>query len=403
MLAAWKIAAIVISVIVVVGLALGLGLGLGLKSKSTTPSPISTVTPTITVTPTPSPVPAIINSTYTYVPYNVGLVESFCMIINRDTSVPVRSIALGDNHLPFNIVVAPNLKTAYILNVGTNDISILDITNPDTVTTISGTIDLTTALPSAAPFCGIITPDGKWLFVGTAGITGKVIQIQLSDNTVKRVIDNAPDFYNLQSIVVNPEGTMLYVSNETTARGFVPIDISDPETPVVKPKVVVPTIGSQELNNLVITSDGLFLYMIPNNIVDPNVYQYDIKTETLNESTNTITGGVDINRIGISPDNKTLYAVSNGTNPGACNLFTIDIAANYASTFIPMYVPTTTDVSASVQATSDMILTTASNISAIDGRINRFNTSSVPLVPPITTPIGALFQVASPFLIFGQT
>lgn len=404
MLAGWKIALIVISVVIVVGLALGLGLYFGLRSTSTENS--NEITPTPTPTITPSPVPGIIESDYVYVPYIVSVPanDAFIMIINNDTNIPERSISLANGSFPLQVVLAPDLKTAYVCQAGLNSIGILDITHPDTVSGLSGSIDLTSSLlPGQSPVVGVITPDGKWLYIGTSGNPARVIQIQLSDNTVTKLLDNGPDFYKIPSIIVNPLGTMLYVANETTSRGFVPIDIADPQNPIIKPFVVVPTVGSQEMNNLVMSYDGLFIYIIPNNIVDPNVYQYNIVTEVLNESSSTIASGMNINYIAISPDNTTLYAVSGAANPDSCNLFTIDITNNYDSTFVPMYVPASgTDTSSSVQANSNLLLTTGFNLSSGDGKINRFNTSSVPLVLPITSPSNAFFFAASPLRIFGQ-
>lgn len=406
MLATWQMALIVFFCIIVIGLALGLGLGLGLKSNTTT-QPTTTVTSTTTITPTVtlSPVPAVINSNYTYVPYiTTPSSDGFIMILNKDTGIAERSIALTPGIIPQQIVIAPDLKTAYVCDPGLDTIGILDITQPDTVTTLSGSINLTSSiLTGQHPICGIITPDGKWLYVGTSGNPARIIQIKLADNTVTKLIDNGPDFYNIFSIVVDPLGTMLYAANETSSRGFVPIDIADPDNPVVKPFVVVPTVGSQNINNLVISSDGLYLYIIPNNIVDPNVYQYDINTQTLNQSTSTITSGPNITSIAISPDNKTLYAVSSATNPASCNLYTIDIANNYSSTFIPMYTPTGTENASAVQADQNLILTTGFDLAVGNGRINRFDATSTPLVPPITTPSGAFFLSASPFRVFGQT
>ena len=113
-------------------------------------------------------------------------------------------------HHPYSVVAGDDGHSAYVTNLGSNTVSVFDLTGPRP--TVRKTITVGTHPNRAVP-----SPDHRGLYVAD-GDSDQVSVIDFASNSVKRTIDLAP--YpgaavgsNPDSVSVSPDGRLLYVAN----------------------------------------------------------------------------------------------------------------------------------------------------------------------------------------------
>ena len=99
------------------------------------------------------------------------------------------------------IGLSANAQTAYIVNYGSNNVSVINLTT----NTVTGTIPV-----GANPDAIAISPDGSKAYVANYDVNGTVSVINTATNTVIATITVGTDPY---AVAVSPDGSQVYVSN----------------------------------------------------------------------------------------------------------------------------------------------------------------------------------------------
>jgi len=199
-------------------------------------------------------------------------------------------------------LVDVNPTYAYVVNHGTDDVSVINIYTNNIVSTIS---------VGASPYGIAITPNGLYAYVTNEG-SANVSVINTATNTVVNTITVGTSPTN---VAITPNGLYAYVVNY----GSKNISVIDTATNTVVNTIIVGTSPYTSPYNIAITPDGKYAYVT--NISSNYVSVINISTNTV---VNTITIGNDPNSIAITPNG--LYAYV--TNEGSNNVSVINISTN---------------------------------------------------------------------------
>lgn len=176
---------------------------------------------------------------------------------------------------------------AYVANLGSNTVSVIDTATNRVVDTI--------------PVCSFplniaITPDATKAYVVCIG-SGDVDVISTATNTVISTIALGSDT-SPQRIAITPDGSKAYTANLGTA------DVSVIDTATNTVLATIPT-GVQP-RWVTITPDGRTAYVTDSGNATQNVPVIDTASDTV-ESRITVGPGVGLGTSGITPDGQTLY------------------------------------------------------------------------------------------------
>lgn len=107
-------------------------------------------------------------------------------------------IAVGFN--PIGVAFTPSGGTAYVTNLGSNDVGVIDVATAQQVGTIP--------TGDASPFVVRVSPDGERLFIATNGNLVFVVATATREIVKTIEVGDAPNAF-----AVHPDGRMMYVSS----------------------------------------------------------------------------------------------------------------------------------------------------------------------------------------------
>jgi YVTN family beta-propeller protein/autotransporter-associated beta strand protein len=214
------------------------------------------------------------------------------------------NVTTGD--LPLNAVFSPDGRLAYVVNAGSNSVSVIDVVSRAVVTTISVGIQ-----PSGLALSG----DGQTLYVANSN-GNSVSAISTATNTVVGVIPVGPQPV---SVTISPDGTRLYVANE----GGGTVSIINAATQTVIATVPVATSPS----GITISPNGANIYVANQN--SSNVSVINAASQTV-VATISIPGGTAPLSVAVSPDGSRLYVTTQGNSVVVINAATNTVIADVA-------------------------------------------------------------------------
>ncbi len=221
---------------------------------------------------------------------------------------------------------------AYVTNVGTGDVSVIDTATNQVIDVDPTTPALDNIPVGDGPFAVAITPDGAFAYVANSE-SNTVSVIDTATNTVIDVdpttpaLDNIPVGGEPVGVAITPDGAFVYVANTfggtvsviDTATNQV-IDV-DPTTPALDN---IP-VGGEPLG-VAITPNGAFVYVaIPDtvSVIDTATNQV-IDVDPTTPALDNIPVGGNPFGVAITPDGAFVYVTSSGSN----TVSVIDTATN---------------------------------------------------------------------------
>ena len=133
----------------------------------------------------------------------------FVIVINTITNKVIRSIPVGKNNIPGQLIVTPNGNRVWVVNTNLNSVNVIN-THTNQVKHI---------LPVGKNPIGIaVTPDGKFVWVTNEGSNSISIFRTLTKKIVATIRINQPG-----NIVIAPNGKHAYVN---TSKGVSIIDVN---------------------------------------------------------------------------------------------------------------------------------------------------------------------------------
>jgi len=187
---------------------------------------------------------------------------------------------------------------AYVPNIGSNDVSVINVANNTVVATVP---------VGDGPTVVAITPDGAFVYVTQRNLSTfapEVAVIATASNTVVAVVPLvgcgfAPiPIY----IAITPDGAFAYVANTSSN------DVSVIATASNTVVATVP-VGPNPQGGVAITPDGAFVYVPNRNSDDVSVIATAGNTVVA-----TVPGGDGPNGVAITPDGAFAYVTNNGSN-----------------------------------------------------------------------------------------
>lgn len=197
---------------------------------------------------------------------------------------------IGVGSLPYDVAITPDGSAAYVVNLSSNNVSVIDTASNTVTTTISGV--------GGEPTGIAITPDGSKAYAANFS-AGTVSVIDTASNTVVGGIGgfSAPG----GGVAVTPDGSQVYVTNA----GGNSVSVIDTATDTVTAKVGVGSVPY----GVAITPDGKYAWVA--NEYSNNV---SIVSTTSHTVTATVPAGNGPYGVAFSPDGKTAYVTDVGGN-----------------------------------------------------------------------------------------
>jgi YVTN family beta-propeller protein len=100
---------------------------------------------------------------------------------------------------PINLAFSPNGATAYVTNLLSNNVGVIDVASAQQVATISTGF--------AEPFVVRVSPDGERLFIATNGTTVLIV-----DTATLQIVGSVEVGWAPNAFAVHPDGRIMYVS-----------------------------------------------------------------------------------------------------------------------------------------------------------------------------------------------
>ncbi|HEX5146603.1 MAG TPA: PKD domain-containing protein [Conexibacter sp.] len=232
--------------------------------------------------------------------YVASVVGAQLTPFDAGTGVFGTPLSLSGN--PWGVAIAPDGRTAYLANAGTNT-----VTPIDTATDTPGTPIVVGNTPRTIG----ITPDGRTAYVADLG-SGSVTPIDLATNAAGAPIVVGSGAHG---IAISPDGTRVYVTDIFSDA----VSVIDTATNAVVDTIAV----ANGPYTIVITPDGRSVYVTT--LGGQAVVPIDTATDTA--GTPIPIGAPDYG-IGMAPDGATVYVGAWGTG----TLVPIDTATNTAGT-----------------------------------------------------------------------
>lgn len=222
--------------------------------------------------------------------------EDEVWVINLETENVLAKIKVG--RAPHGIVFGPNKRYGYVSNIGSHNISVIDVSKNKVVDTIPARTN---------PLGAAVTPDGKTLLVATPSTNDVLIfDISPGDEQPKpKLIASIPtetlSSYMPHLIAVSPDSKRAWVTNMDSGDISV-IDIS-------KKEIVSSIKVGNGPHGIAGTPDGKYLWVA--------LYDED-KVVVVDALKNEVIRSIEVGRnpfnLDISPDGKYVWVSSDGTD-----------------------------------------------------------------------------------------
>ncbi len=216
--------------------------------------------------------------------YIVNAGSNNVSVVDIATSAVVATIAV--NQKPNSVAVDPNYNEVYIVNNGSATISVISTLTNAVIKTIS---------VGTTPWSVTVGPDGSKIYVAD----GDDNEIDVIDATTNTIIDRIPAGTNPNALAVSPDGSLIYVNNHSS---ILVINTSTHN--------VVATIPVGQLpQGILITPDGSMVYEA--NYSSNNV---DVISTATNTVVATIQVGSNPGGGSMSPDGSLVYIANELSN-----------------------------------------------------------------------------------------
>lgn len=203
----------------------------------------------------------------------------------------VATISVGSE--PYAVVVSPDSSTVYVVNGGSQTVSVINAATNQVTATIDG-------LGNDA-FLAVISPDGSTLYV-TNNLSEYISVISTASNTVTTTI---PVQEGAQGLAISADGSTLYGAVASYGEVYVVNTAAESVTATID--------VSSFPTNLALTADGSTLVVYNNQIAGPPALQFiDTATETLSSQV-VASAEIGSGGMAIDPSGTTLY-ISDGDN-----------------------------------------------------------------------------------------
>lgn len=295
----------------------------------------------------------------------------------------IATIPVAPSADPIGIAISPDAQTAYVVNLGSNTVTAINVATNTVVNTFS--------LPVGAlqAFALAVTPDGTGLYVVSDG-SNTITHFNIPSGTVQTAAIPSGGV-GPSAIAISPDGTTAYVCN-SGSNLVSRIDLST-DSLLTGSIAVGPNPSA-----IAITPNGQFVYVCNSN--DTSVSVINTATHAL---VNTIPVGIHPSALAITPDGKSVYV----TNPDSNSVSHINVATQtVVSTIFPTNPITTPEA---VVISPDGIYAyivsrqPIPNVTRILVSSNAFQTGSV-VVGALGTPVGiAITPDQSPVAHFTAT
>ena len=303
--------------------------------------------------------------------YITNIASSTVSVIDTATNTVTTTISGFSS--PWGVAVTPNGLKVYVTNLGSNNVSVID-TATNTVTGSPITV-------GSEPISGAVTPDSSTVYVSNFS-SNNVSVIDTATNTVTATITVGT---SPVGVVFTPDGSTAYVANSGSNNVSVIDTATNTVTTTISGLGVTPT-------GAAITPDGSTVYVTNNG--SANVSVIDTATNTV---TTTISdpGGPAWVAVAVTPDGSTVYV----SNFYGASVAVIDTATNTVTTTItvgsnPVGVAITPDGSRVYVANRG-----SNNVSVIDTATNTVTGSMIP-VGNQPNSFGPFIQPVVPFAAF---
>jgi len=234
--------------------------------------------------------------------YIVNSGSNSVSVINVATSSVVATIGVGSN--PNGVCVDPNYNEVYIVNNSSNTVSVINtLTN-----TVTATIPV-----GPSPWSVTVSPDGSRAYVADGGNN----DVEVINTTTNTIVDKIPAGTNPNASVVSPDGSLIYVNNSNS------VSVINTTTHVVAANIPV---GSAP-QAILITPDGSKVYEA--NYGSNDVYVINTATNTVAK---IIPVGTNPGGGSMSPDGSVVYIANEGSN----SVSVISTATNAVIKTIPV-------------------------------------------------------------------
>lgn len=249
------------------------------------------VTGTITATP--------VGSGFAYI-VNAG--SDNVSVINTANNAIVTTIPVGSN--PNSVCVDPNYNEVYVVNNSSNTVSVIStVTNMVTATIPVG----------PTPWSVTVSPDGSLAYVADGGDN----DVEVIDATTNKIVKKIPAGTNPNALAISPDGNFLYVNNSNS------VAVINASTGTLVTSIPV---GSAP-QAILITPDGSTVYEA--NFASDNVYAISTATNTVKA---IIPVGSNPGGGSMSPDGSVVYIANLSSN----NVSVINTITNTITTTIPV-------------------------------------------------------------------
>ncbi len=218
--------------------------------------------------------------------------------VNDDTSIGLSSSGTGNisftavnltgTNKIAHVIATPSPRYAYIANLGSDNVSVVDIAN----NTVAATIPVGTQ-----PYSVCVSPDGLKVYV-TNTISNTVSVISTTTNTVTTTI---PVGTNPIGVAESPDGTKLYVVNDVSET----VSVINPATNLVTTTISV----GQSPQTVTFSPDGSRAYVVNSNTNNVSV----INTATNSVLTTVPVGSTPFGAL-VSADGAKLYVTNEVSN-----------------------------------------------------------------------------------------
>jgi DNA-binding beta-propeller fold protein YncE len=229
-----------------------------------------------------------------------------------DTSTNVADETVGAGELPLGIAIAPDARTAYVVDVGSDEITPIDLSSGTPI----AQAPISLADPPArdnntrSPNYIAISPDGSKAYISDPS-NDQIVPVNLTTTpaTVEPAIDVAA---NPEGIAFSPDGQTAYVvdndnpgaPNHTAGSkaGVTPITVA-----ANSPGTLITGVGPQPFA-IAVAPNGKTAYVTENASNAPGeVFPIDLSTETAGTAIPISPEGDGLPGIAITPDGSTAY------------------------------------------------------------------------------------------------
>jgi YVTN family beta-propeller protein len=237
-----------------------------------------------TPTPTATPAPPVAPSTSRA--YVTNLSSNNVSVIDIATNTVTATVPVGNG--PLGVALKPDGTRAYVTNSSDNNVSVID---PAT-NTVVGTVAV-----GSAPITVAVTPDGTRAYVANHFSHN----VSVIDTTTNTVIATVPVQARPQGIDITPDGSRVYVANIVSST----VSVIETATNAV---IATVTVGDDPIG-VTISPNGAEAYVT--NIADQSV-------SVIKTATNTVTATIHVGGQpyvpAFSPDGSRVYITDRAGN-----------------------------------------------------------------------------------------